>query len=63
MNVPSINDFRCPNSACRAAQIRWKGLPFERVEYVALDAQGKEIDRIIVYRCRHCGHEFRIGKA
>lgn len=62
MNNPRIAEMKCPNQSCDSRRINrhiyLPSLPFERLQYIQLDADGKEIAKQVVYRCRYCGYEF-----
>lgn len=65
MNDPRIDEMRCPNPICSSRRenryIYLPSLPFERIQYVQLDASGREVASQVVYRCRWCGQEFIVG--
>lgn len=64
MNSPRIPELQCPNPSCshRKANryINLPSVPFEKLQYVQLDANGGEVASVIVYRCRYCGREFTL---
>lgn len=66
MNSPYVSEMQCPNQACSDRRgnryIYLPSVPFERVQYVQLDADGKQIAEITVYRCRYCGQEFTLER-